>query len=113
MQSSERPLQLDVTTVAEMQQRGDDFLLLDVREQEEDAIAKINGSLLMPISEIGARLHELNDHQDRLIIVYCHHGGRSLQVTQALRARGFSKVQNMEGGIDQWSQTIDPSLARY
>ncbi len=96
-----------------MQNSGNDFLLLDVREQIEYATAKIDGSLLIPMSELGNRISELEEHRDRLIIVHCHHGGRSMQVTQALRSHGFAKVQNMAGGIDQWSEQIDQRVPRY
>lgn len=107
------PLEVDVTTVSFLQTNGDDFLLLDVREQAEYETAKIPGSLLVPIGELGERISELEPHRERLIIVHCHHGGRSMQVTQALRSHGFEKVQNMAGGIDQWSQEIDPAVPRY
>ncbi|TWU20145.1 putative adenylyltransferase/sulfurtransferase MoeZ [Novipirellula galeiformis] len=112
-ESNELPIQIDVSSVSEMLQRGDDFLLLDVREENEYAVAKITGSTLIPMSEIGSRVQELDEHKDRLIVVHCHHGGRSLQVTQGLRGRGFTKVQNMDGGIDLWSQTVDPTVDRY
>ena len=96
-----------------MQQADHDFLLLDVREPSEYETAKISGSLLIPMGELGERISELEEHRDRLIIVHCHHGGRSMQVTQALRNHGFEKVQNMAGGIDQWSQQIDQGVPRY
>lgn len=111
--SSEFPLEVDVTTVSSLQKSGDDFLLLDVREQNEYETAKIAGSLLIPMGEIGDRISELEQHRQRLIIVHCHHGGRSMQITQALRNHGFEKVQNMAGGIDQWSQQIEPEVPRY
>ena len=112
-ESAELPIETDVVTVAALLDSGEDFLLLDVREQDEYALAKIDGSLLMPMSEIAARLEELEPHRQRLIVVHCHHGGRSMQVTQALRNNGFGSAQNMAGGIDAWVQVIDPSLPRY
>lgn len=96
-----------------MLQAGDDFLLLDVRETDEYAVARINGSLLLPMSELANRVGELEQHRERLIVVHCHHGGRSLQITRVLRNNGFGKVQNMAGGIDAWSQLIDNSVTRY
>ncbi|NNE01010.1 MAG: rhodanese [Pirellulaceae bacterium] len=96
-----------------MQNNGNDFLLLDVREKDEYETARIDGSVLIPMSELRDRVDELEQHRDRLIVVHCHHGGRSLRVTNALREMGFAKVQNLAGGIDQWSQEIDPSVARY
>ncbi len=110
---TELPIEIDVATVSAMRANGDDFLLLDVREEDEYAIAKIEGSMLMPMSELRERVSELQPYRDQLIIVHCHHGGRSMQVTQALRNNGFNKVQNMAGGIDQWSQDIDPAVNRY
>jgi rhodanese-related sulfurtransferase len=111
--SPELPIEVDVATVAAMRDSGEDFLLLDVREPGEYEIAKIDGSMLIPMGELGDRLDEIESHQDRLIVVHCHHGGRSLRVTAALRQNGFAKVQNMAGGIEQWSLEIDDSVPRY
>ncbi len=107
------PLEIDIASVAAMQTNGDDFLLLDVRETNEYEVANISGSLLLPMSELRERIGELDQHRDRHIVVHCHHGGRSLQVAQALSEQGFNKIQSMAGGIDQWSQDIDPSITRY
>jgi rhodanese-related sulfurtransferase len=65
------------------------------------------------MSEITGRLDELEPHRGRAVVVYCHHGGRSLQVARFLRGQGFDKAQSMAGGIDEWAETIDPSLPRY
>ena len=107
------PFDVDVTEVSQMLQRGDDFLLLDVREPDEYAVAKIEGATLLPMSELRDRAGELESHRERRIVVHCHHGGRSAKVAEALRAGGFAHVQNMAGGIDQWSQQVDPSVPRY
>lgn len=107
------PIETDVATVAAMRRNGDDFLLLDVREQNEYELAKIDGSLLIPMSELGPRLGELEPYREQLIVVHCHHGVRSMQVTEALRGSGFAQVQSMAGGIDQWSELIDPGVPRY
>ena len=112
-QSSDLPIEIDVASVNAMQNNGDDFLLLDVRESSEYETAKIDGSVLIPMNDIGERIGELESYRDRLIVVHCHHGGRSLKVTHALRYNGFAKVQNMTGGIDQWSSEIDDSVPRY
>ncbi len=96
-----------------MLRNGDNCLLLDVRELDEHQIAKIAGSLLIPMSQLGDRILELEPHRQGRIIVHCHHGGRSMHVCQALRSRGFEQVQSMAGGIDQWSQQIDPTVPRY
>tara|TARA_R110002049_G_scaffold27321_2_gene94274 strand:- start:497771 stop:498106 length:336 start_codon:yes stop_codon:yes gene_type:complete len=110
---SESPIEVDVTTVNMMLQQNDEFLLLDVRETVEHATAKIDGSTLIPMSELRDRFEELDAHREKRIVVHCHHGGRSMQVVQVLRAQGFEKAQNMAGGIDQWSQQIDPEVPRY
>ena len=112
-EQTEMPIEVDVATVNEMQQKEEAFLLLDVREQNEYDIAKIEGSVLLPMSELRLRLEELEPHQDSRIVVHCHHGGRSMQVTRGLRERGYTKAQNMSGGIDAWSLQVDSSVARY
>ncbi|HBV65625.1 MAG TPA: rhodanese [Rhodopirellula sp.] len=112
-EQTEMPIEVDVATVNEMQQKEEAFLLLDVREQNEYDIAKIEGSVLLPMSELRLRLEELEPHQDSRIVVHCHHGGRSMQVTRGLRERGYAKAQNMSGGIDAWSLQVDSSVARY
>ena len=112
-EAAELPIETDVAGVAALRESGQEFVLLDVREEDEYAIAKIAGSMLLPMSQLRDRVAELEEHRDRLIVVHCHHGGRSMQVTQALRSHGFEKVQNMAGGIDQWSEQIDPSVPRY
>ena len=110
---AELPIEVDVATVNAMQQRDESFVLLDVREQNEYDIAKIEGSILLPMSELRLRLEELETHQQAHIIVHCHHGGRSMQVTHALRERGYAKVQNMAVGIDAWSLQVDSEVQRY
>lgn len=106
-------LEVSVTEVDAMRKSGDDFILLDVREQDEYDATRIEGSRLIPMSVLGQRIGELQPHKDDHIVVYCHHGGRSLQVTHALREAGFTNVQNMAGGIDGWSLEVDPSVPRY
>ena len=111
--SSELPLELDVPRVHAMLQSEESFLLLDVREPDEYATARIEGSRLIPMSELGQRVDELEPYRDTLIVVHCHHGVRSLHVAQALRNHGYAKVQSMAGGIDQWSLLVDPTIPRY
>jgi rhodanese-related sulfurtransferase len=105
----ETPLEVDVATAAKLHREG--ALLLDVREPVEVAACAIAGSRHLPMRQIPESLPDLP--RDRLILVQCHHGGRSLRVTQFLRANGFTQVSNVAGGIDAWAVEIDPSLARY
>lgn len=106
-------LEVDVQAVRKMLDEGQDLLLLDCREQDEHALVRIEEARLLPMSELEARVAELEPHRERHVVVHCHHGGRSMRVTQWLRSLGFARVQNMRGGIDAWSQEIDPRLPRY
>ncbi len=105
----ETPLEVDVATAAQLHREG--AMLLDVREPFEVATCAVAGSTHIPMRQIPESVAELP--RDRLILVQCHHGGRSLRVTQFLRANGFTQVSNVAGGIDAWAEQIDPSLARY
>lgn len=107
------PLEVNVLQVKSLQDSGAEFLFLDCREPDEFETAHIIGTKLIPMSEFQDRLEELQPFQNKHIIVHCHHGGRSLSVTRWLLSQNFSKVQNMAGGIDAWSQQIDESIARY
>ncbi|MBS0265467.1 MAG: rhodanese-like domain-containing protein [Planctomycetes bacterium] len=107
------PLEIDCQTVKSMLDTGADFLFVDCREADEYQRAHIATAQLVPMSAIQERLGELEPHRNREIVVHCHHGGRSLRVTNWLRGQGFENVKSMAGGIDQWSQQIDPSVPRY
>jgi adenylyltransferase/sulfurtransferase len=105
--------EVSASAVLDLRERRVDFLLLDVREPKEHAVARIPGSLLIPLGQLEARLAELADWKDRRIVVHCHHGGRSAAACRLLAERGFSGVENLKGGIDAWSVTVDPSVPRY
>jgi rhodanese-related sulfurtransferase len=107
------PLETSPAEVKQMQDAGEEFLLLDCRENDEYATAHIERAKLLPMSEIADRLPELATHRDQRVIVHCHHGGRSLRVVRWLREQGFAKAQNMAGGIDRWSTDVDPTVPRY
>lgn len=107
------PLEIDVFTVKALLDNGQDVLLIDCREQNEYDLVRIKGARLLPMSEISRRVDELEPFRSKHIVVHCHHGGRSMKVTQWLRSQGFDQTQNMAGGIDAWSTNIDPTLPRY
>jgi rhodanese-related sulfurtransferase len=88
-----------------------DLVLLDVREPWEYATAKIEGSSLIPMGEIPARVQELDPEAH--IVTICHSGVRSMNVAVWLRNQGLQKVQSLRGGIDAWSREIDPQVPRY
>jgi sulfur-carrier protein adenylyltransferase/sulfurtransferase len=87
------------------------FELIDVREPFEFEIARIDGAKLIPLGEIPERADEL--HREHTFIVHCHSGGRSGEAARLLKQRGFANVFNLEGGIDAWSDFIDPSVPKY
>jgi rhodanese-related sulfurtransferase len=107
------PLEIDVQSVKRAIDGGDDLALIDCREADEYALAKLEGAKLLPMSEIADRLGELQGYRQKRIVVYCHMGGRSLRVARWLREQGFPQAQSMAGGIDEWSLEIDPSVPRY
>jgi rhodanese-related sulfurtransferase len=86
--------------------------LIDVREPWELATAHVDGSVAMPMGEVPARAHQELDPEERLVVM-CHHGVRSMNVTVWLRQQGFEQVQSLRGGIDAWSVEVDPAVARY
>ncbi|MCA9053930.1 MAG: rhodanese [Planctomycetaceae bacterium] len=106
-------IEIDCSSVRGLLAEKADFLLLDCREQQEYDTARIDGATLVPMSELRDRVSELEEHRQRSIVVYCHHGARSLRVAGWLRQQGFGDVRSLSGGIDCWSTEIDPSVPRY
>jgi rhodanese-related sulfurtransferase len=86
--------------------------LIDVREPWEFETARIEGSELMPMGDVPARAHQELDPDERLVVL-CHHGMRSMNVTVWLRNQGFEQAQSLRGGIDAWSAEVDPAVPRY
>ena len=101
------PRDLNASIVA-----GEPLVLLDVREGWEVEKAPFPGVLHIPMGDIPSRIHQEVD-PDEHIIVICHHGVRSLNVTHWMRQAGMEKAQSLSGGIDSWSQMIDPTVPRY
>lgn len=92
--------------------REDKVKFVDVREPWEFETARIAGSILIPMGDVPARVHQELDPEDRLVVL-CHHGMRSLNVTVWLRNQGFEQAQSLSGGIDAWSAEVDPAISRY
>jgi rhodanese-related sulfurtransferase len=86
--------------------------IVDVREPWEVATARIEGALTMPMGEVAARAHQELD-SDEHVVVFCHAGVRSMNVTVWMRNQGFENVQSMRGGIDAWSREVDSAVPRY
>jgi rhodanese-related sulfurtransferase len=98
--------------VKALQQRGETFTLLDVREAWEYEASRIEEAKHIPMGDIPTRAHQELDPEHH-IVVMCHHGVRSLSVTNWLRQQGYEKVQSMRGGIDGWARTVDPKVPLY
>ena len=90
---------------------GEPLEILDVREPHEHAIVEIPGATPFPLSELPARMHELDSA--RAYTLSCHHGPRAVQAYRLLRTAGFKRLQILAGGVDAWASRIDPSLPRY
>jgi rhodanese-related sulfurtransferase len=86
--------------------------LIDVREPWEFATARIEGSVAMPMGDVPSRAHTELDPDERLVVL-CHHGMRSMNVTVWLRNQGYEQAQSLRGGIDAWSAEVDPAVGRY
>ncbi len=104
-------IQISPPDAKERQDKEKDLVFLDVREEWEHDMARIEGCVLIPMGLLPDRVKELDSNSE--IIVYCHHGVRSFQATLWLRSQGFEKAKNLAGGIDAWSQTADTSVPRY
>lgn len=91
--------------------RGDELLLIDVREVDEHEMARVEGARLLPLSIFQEWAGTLDPEAE--IVVMCHHGIRSAQVCAFLSRQGFTKLSNLAGGIDRWAQEVDPNVPLY
>ncbi len=92
--------------------QGEEFTLLDVRESWEFETAYMDDARLIPMGDVPSRAHQELDPEAHIIVV-CHHGVRSMNVTAWLRQEGFEKAQSMRGGIDAWSRRVDGNVPLY
>jgi sulfur-carrier protein adenylyltransferase/sulfurtransferase len=104
-------LEVEPEDLRRWQEEGREMQLIDVRQPVEHGIVHLSGALLVPLPQLPARVGELDPA--RPVVVYCHHGPRSLHATQWLRAQGFRRALSLAGGIDAWSRVVDPTLPRY
>ncbi len=103
-------LQISVTDLKGKLDSGEDIFLLDVREPHEYQIANLGGHLI-PLGDLPARVHELDSSRE--IVVHCKMGGRSQRAAEFLQQAGFKKIQNLAGGIQAWSDQVDPRVPKY
>ena len=110
--------EISVHEVAQNRAIDHPFILMDVRELAELRLANLGGDVVVvPLSELASRredaLPEILEDKDQEIVVFCHTGVRSAQVTAWLLSLGWSDVRSMEGGIDAYARYIDPSVGTY
>ena len=108
------PLEITAAEVSRRIASGEKLHLIDVREPNEFAICKIQGAELIPIRQVPGELQSLEAKADQApLMVFCHHGVRSLNVVNWLRQQGLEACQSITGGIDAWSLTVDQNVPRY
>jgi adenylyltransferase/sulfurtransferase len=105
--------QIRVQDLAARVKSGDPTFLLDVRQPWEHELAALLGSTLIPLGELPGRADEVQPAEGALVVVYCHHGIRSLSGAAILEQLGFRNVASLAGGIDAWSVLVDPAVPRY
>jgi rhodanese-related sulfurtransferase len=106
-------VQLAATELAKKLHSASPPHLLDVREEWEHRLVSLPGSKLIPLAQIPFRADEIESWKDEEVVVYCHHGVRSLMAIGALRTIGFKHLKNLAGGIDAWSLEAENSTPRY
>lgn len=105
-------LEITATELKQMMDAGEDFQLIDVRQPNEYAFARIEGAKLIPLGEILQRMNELDE--SKTAVIQCKMGGRSATAIQALERAGYQgKLVNLHGGITAWSNDVDPSVPKY
>ena len=104
--------EISVQELKDLMDRGARPFLLDVRREDEYAIANLNGELI-PLQELPSRLDELEAHRAEPVVVYCRSGARSAQAVAFLQSEGFQNVKNLKGGLLAWSRDIDSSMPTY
>ena len=105
--------EISVDDLARKLERGEEPLLVDVRQPWEHELARLPGSLLLPLGELPSRTAEVRPGPGQLVVCYCHHGVRSLGAADFLSRSGLAGVVSLAGGIDAWSLQIDSSVPRY
>ena len=104
-------IEITVMQAKELREKNPSIQFLDVREPEEFEIGHISETLHIPLNFIPFNLEKIP--QDETLIVYCHHGMRSLKAVEYLKAKGFDNVVNLAGGIHEWSTKVDPTIPTY
>jgi rhodanese-related sulfurtransferase len=106
-------LQISARDLAKQLANGRPVFLIDVRQLWESELASLPQSLLLPLNEIAQRAREIAAEPTAMIVVYCHHGIRSMSAGTFLERLGFTNVHSLSGGIDAWACEVDPTMPRY
>lgn len=94
-------------------ENGQKVRLVDVRQPWENQLAKLPASTHIPLNDLPNRAREIRRVPEETIVVYCHHGIRSLSAASYLEKLGYENVKSLSGGIDAWSCEVDPDIPRY
>ncbi len=104
--------EITATELNKAREEGEDIQLIDVRQPDEYAFAKIAGAKLIPLGEIISRMDEIDENRDT--VIHCKMGGRSARAIEALQRAGFKgNLRNLRGGITAWSNEVDPKVPKY
>ncbi len=104
--------EITATELKNHMDKGDDIQLIDVRQPDENAFAKIEGAKLIPLGEIVQRMNELDENRET--VIHCKAGGRSAKAIEILERAGFKgEMKNLRGGITAWSDEVDPKIPKY
>ena len=106
-------MEISATELKERLDRGEEIVLLDIRNAYELNLANLDNSLHIPQEQLMTRLEELSPFTDRDVVVYCRTGNRSQGCVQFLKSKGFQKVFNLTGGLHAWSDDVDPAVMKY
>lgn len=107
------PRQITPAELSARMQKGEKPYLLDVRQPWENQLSQIEGSVLLPLADLPARLDEIQPAPGQAVVAYCHHGMRSLSAAALLEQHGLKDVLSLSGGIEAWSIQVDPKVPRY
>ncbi|MCE9533313.1 MAG: hypothetical protein K8T89_19625 [Planctomycetes bacterium] len=105
--------QIHPEQLAAKMEAGETVYLLDVRQPWENEYCQLADSVLIPLPELPSRIDEVEPPEGALVVVYCHHGVRSLSGAAILQQAGFGNVASLSGGIEAWSVLVDPKVPRY
>jgi adenylyltransferase/sulfurtransferase len=104
--------EISVTELKQRLDNGEDIQIIDVREANELAVAKMPGTIHIPLGQVVSRMSEIDPNRET--VVHCKMGGRSARAIDALKRAGFTgNLTNLHGGITAWSNEVDPSVPKY